>query len=190
MSSTAHLSTSELLRVRDGRPHGLGEARWRTLRDLRAHVHGCLQCTAALVELHYARVGMQQRAEREGASAMGPASKADAAPSLRALLQERDVPPPSQWLPVSDPAVPGSINISRYLIAGLVLVVAAGSAWFLRPDTPTDMPPGPAVPPAASAPAGTAPAANPGAAPAATPIIVTLKAPVADSGTSAPPPAE
>ena len=188
MSSTAHLSTSELLRVRDGRPHGLGEARWRTLRDLRAHVHGCLQCTAALVELHYARVGMQRRAERAAGAAEGPMSKAEAAPSLRAMLQERDVPPPSQWL--SDPAVPGSINISRYLIAGLVVVVAAGSAWFLRPDTPPDMPPGPA---AATAPVGTAPGPAAAAAPAATgpaPIIVTLKAPTSDAGTSAAPAAE
>ncbi len=130
MSSNAHLSNADLLRVRDGRPHGLGEARSRPLKELRTHVKGCLQCSVAMLELHYARVAMQQRR----ASTAHPGAANDDTPSLRALLDRRDVPPPSQWS--RDPSLPGPINRSRYLIAGFVLVVAAGSAWFLRPGSP------------------------------------------------------
>lgn len=146
----AHLSSAELLRLRDGLPGSLRETRARSLRDLRTHTTGCLKCTEALLDLYHARSVLSQRAPTAANASATPlqepaptASTAPSAPAtLRDVLQQRDVPPPSAG-PVAD-TLPAPFERRRFIFAALIVVVAAASAWYLRKDEPA---PAPAVEP-------------------------------------------
>jgi hypothetical protein len=145
MSATgrhAHLSSAELLRLRDGLPGSLREARARSLRDLRTHTKSCLKCTEALLDLYHARSILGQRAATSGnvsdSSSVRAAPAGSGSPSapatLRDVLQQRDVPPPSAGA-VTD-ALPAPLDRRRFVFAALIVVVAAASAWYLNKDAP------------------------------------------------------
>lgn len=145
----SHLTSAELLRFRDGRPVAIGDSRARSLRDMRKHVGSCLQCTQALLELHASREALTRRAARRREDANGTASAlpldaspADTATTLRAIVNERVVPPPAELS--FGHLQPGAQSPNRWLIVGFAVLAAVFAAsQMLETEPPPPPPPSP-----------------------------------------------